>query len=109
MIDITQIVIAIIGAIALVVTGTLVPKLKVWLNSKTTKEQQGIIYAIVKTAVSAAQQLFETEKAIEKKEYAIKVVTEELERLNITIDTDTISLYIEGVLKDIKTASGKEW
>ena len=109
MIDLTQIVIAIIGLLVATVTTVLLPKIEIWINSKTTKEQQNIIISIAKTAVNAAQQLFSTEHAEEKKKYAIKIVMDELSRLNITIDKDAIYDYIEGVLKEIKITSGENW
>lgn len=53
---------------------------------------------------NAAQQLFDSEQADEKKEYALQQVSEGLKKYHISLSSEQISTYIEGVLKNIKTS-----
>lgn len=107
-IDITQIVIALIGLITAIVTGAIVPVIKQWFNTKVTAEQQYIIQTICTSAVYAAQQLFTSSEAKEKKAYALKQAEQYLAEHNIKISESEISTYIEGALKDIKTSLGED-
>lgn len=104
-IDITEIVIALIGLASLIITSVVVP----WVKSKTNAEQQSTIRTVVTIAVYAAQQLFSKEEVDNKKAYALKQIETMLATYNITLSTDEISTYIEGILKDIKTENGSEW
>lgn len=101
-IDITEIVIALIGLLSVIITSVIVP----WIKSKTTVNQQEFIRTMVTVAVYAAQQLFNTDD--EKKAYALKEVADALAAHNIKLSTSEISTYIEGVLKNIKTELGEE-
>lgn len=104
-IDITNIVIALIGVLSAVVTAVLVP----WLKTKLDNNRIGIVQNLASIAVYAAQQLYSSCEAQEKKEYAVNYVSEALKKYNITLSVEEISTYIEGILKNIKVDEGSEW
>lgn len=66
-IDITQIVVAIIGLLSALITYRVVP----WLKANTTVKQQAIIKAAVQTAVFAAEQIYGAGEGEKKFDYAI--------------------------------------
>ena len=107
MIDITKIVLVVLYLCFSAITLYLIP----WIKSRTSVKQQELIVGIAKTAVYAAQQLYDKEAVDVKKAYAMERVESELTRYNIKLSTDDISTYIEGALKDIKTslADGGVW
>lgn len=107
MIDITEIVLAVIGLCFVLITKRFIP----WINSKTSVKQQELIKSISKSVVYAAQQLFDKEAVEEKKAYAMERVESELARYGIKLSTQEIDTYIEGTLKDAKTslANGGVW
>lgn len=104
-IDMTQVFLALIGLMGIIITSVVVP----WIKSKTTAEQQDIIRTLATAAVYAAQQLFYNND--EKKAYALHQVSEGLKKYHINLTSDEISTYIEGALKDIKTSleDGTSW
>lgn len=103
--DLTQVFIALIGVIMTILTSVVFP----WIKSKTTVNQQKIIYEIAYMAVCAAQQELDDNTA--KKAYALTFMSERLKQYGIELSVNEISTYIESVLKDIKTSlsDGKEW
>ena len=85
--DYTQIIVSVIGLIVAVLTGVLVPYLKQkYGETKIAQTQQ-----YVDIAVRAAEQLFKTEQAQEKKAYVINYLSER----GIKFDTATIENMIE--------------
>ncbi|MGN0180968.1 MAG: phage holin [Candidatus Ornithomonoglobus sp.] len=108
-IDITEIIIALIGVLVTIITSVIVPVVVPWLKTKLSTNQIEIVKQLASVAVYAAQQIYTSDEAQKKKEYAIAYVKEELAKYNITFSEDTISTYIEGVLKNIKVDEGAEW
>lgn len=104
-IDITNIIIALIGVLSAVITTVVVPLIKTKLNAK----EIAIIEQLASIAVYAAQQIYQSSETQEKKDYAISYMKNELAKYNITISEDAISTYIEGVLKSTKINKGSEW
>ena len=104
-IDITEIVVAVIGLLSAVLTAFVVP----WIKSKTNENQQIIIGEFARAAVLAAQQIYGTEKNQEKKAYAEEYITEQLKKCGITLDADAISTVIEAALKAIKLEANGQW
>ncbi len=104
-IDITQIMVALIGLLSAILTAVIAP----WIKSKTSISQQAIIETLTRTAVCAAQQIFGTADGQQKKEYAVHRVEEALKAYGITIDADRISEAIEEALKAVKLESSGEW
>lgn len=65
-INLTPILQALIGLLAALVTYRLIP----WIKARTTNEQQAILRACIKTAVFAAEQLYQGEgRGAEKLDY----------------------------------------
>ena len=104
-IDITQIVVAVIGVLSAVLTAFVIP----YIKSKTTINQQTNIEAFARAAVLAAQQIFGTEENQKKKDYAVQYITEQLKKYGITLDADAISTVIEAALKSIKLETNGQW
>lgn len=98
--DITQVFIALIGLIGVVITSVVVP----FFKSKTTAQLQETIKSIVSVAVYAAQQMFAKEESAAKKAYALQQIKTVLMQWHIELTDEEITTYIEGVLKDIKTS-----
>ena len=101
--DITNIIIAFIGILLTVITSVFIP----WLKAKLTTNQINIIRQLASIAVYAAQQTCCTNE--EKKEYALSYVKNELAKYHITFSDETVSTYIEGILKNIKLDEGNNW
>ena len=53
-IDLTQIIVALLGLLSAIITYRLVP----WLKANTTEKQQALIKTAVQTAVYAAEQIY---------------------------------------------------
>lgn len=104
-VNITEIIVALIGVLGTVITAFVIP----WIRSKTDANQQKILSTAARTAVYAAQQIFNSAEADEKKEYAIKYITDVLAHYNMAITINEISVAIEAALKEIKTEIGSEW
>lgn len=94
MIDITAIVEAILGLVAVVITGIIIP----YIKKKTTTEQQKQIVAWVKIAVSAAEQIYAgVGRGPEKKQYVLSW----LDAHDIILDEDKIDALIEAAVYEI--------
>ena len=85
-IDLTPIFQAIITLLAAVITYKLIP----WIKSKTTKNQQAVMLATVKTLVFAAEQLYGAGAGADKLAY----VKAELEKRGFTVDVATIEAAV---------------
>ena len=103
--DFTQIVVALIGLLGIIITSVAVPMIK----ANTSVKTQTIITNIIKTAVYAAQQIYTPEQWREKKEFAMDQVLKGLEQYGIALDTESVSDAIEAALKEIKTAIDGSW
>lgn len=103
--DLTQIVVALIGLLGIIITSVIVPMIK----ANTSVKTQTIITNIIKTAVYAAQQIYTPEQWREKKEFAMEQVLKGLEQYGIALDTESVSDAIEAALKEIKTAIDGSW
>ena len=67
-IDLTGLINAAIAVLGLLITHRLVP----WLKARTTSEQQQILAAGIRTAVYAAEQLYQTGVISDRLDYALK-------------------------------------
>ena len=103
--DFTQIVVALIGLLGIIITSVAVPMIK----ANTSVKTQTIITNIIKTAVYAAQQIYTPEQWREKKEFAMDQVLKGLEQYGIALDTESVSDAIEAALKEIKAAIDGSW
>ena len=95
MFDITPIIEAVAALIGVIITCVLIP----YIKSKTTTEQQKEINAWVKTAVSAAEQLFTgSGRGEEKKAYVIAWLKER----GITVDEAELDALIEAAVYELE-------
>lgn len=101
--DVTPYLVGLLSLLTLFISTWLVPMLK----SKTTKEQQEIIQAIVNTVVYAAEQLFGSHSGKQKLEYATNHAIERLKQIGIKLDADALRPYIEGAVKALNLKQGE--
>lgn len=94
MIDITQIVVALIGLLGTILTGFLIPILR----NKLTDKQNEIFDSVVRVGVYAAEQMFGAGKGAEKKEYVLKLLAER----GYDVDAEIVNAAIEAMVKELK-------
>lgn len=100
-IDITKIVVAVIGLLSAVITGFLIP----WIRSKTginngqiEENTRWILETVVTVAVRAAEQLYNSDQGKEKKAYVIQVLAEQGYIADIEQIDEAINSLIESVV-----------
>jgi type II secretory pathway pseudopilin PulG len=95
--DLTAMFEAIIILVVAIVTGVLVP----YIKSKTTAEQQTVLTALVKAAVTAAEQIYTgSGRGQEKKAYVISWLADR----GITVDADKLDALVESEVYELKTS-----
>lgn len=96
-IDITQIVVAVIGLLGIIITSVVVPLIK----SKLTNSQWETIKNYALAGVQAAEILIGAGNGIKKFEKAKQYIEKQCAAHGIKIDTDTIQIAIENAWKDL--------
>ena len=97
-IDITQIVVAVIGLLGIVITSVVVPLIK----SKLTNSQWETIKNYALAGVKAAEIIFNAQgKGEEKLEWVSKYIEAQCKAHGIKIDMDTVRVAIENAWKDL--------
>ena len=96
-IDITQIVVAVIGLLGLVVTSVLVPLIRTKINA----EQWDTIYNYAVAAVQAAEIIIGAGEGEEKVAWAKEYIEAQCKAHGIKIDMDTVQVAIENAWKDL--------
>ena len=96
-IDITQIVVAVIGLLGLVVTSVLVPLVRTKINA----EQWDTICNYAVAAVQAAEIIIGAGKGEEKFGWAKEYIEAQCKAHGIKIDMDTVQVAIENAWKDL--------
>ena len=97
MIDITEIVVAVLGLLGLIITTVLVP----WIKSKMTNEQWQMIVNYAYAGVQAAEIIFNAQGQGEAKfEWAADYIEQQCAEHGIKIDADTIKVVIENAWKE---------
>ncbi len=71
-IDLTQIIIALLGLLSALITYKLIP----WIKANTTSKQQAIIRTAIQTAVFAAEQIYGTGNGEKKFQYVVDWLAE---------------------------------
>ena len=90
--DITQIALAVIGLLSIVITTFLIP----YIKSKTSNEQQQMLSVLVKTAVQAAEQIYTgTGLGEQKKEWVVKFLKDK----GIAVDSAPIWAEVEALIE----------
>ena len=95
--DLTQIVVALIGLLGLVVTSVLVPLIK----SKLTEAQWQMIEAYAIAGVQAAEIIIGAGKGDEKFVWAKEYIEAQCKAHGIKIDMDTVQVAIENAWKNL--------
>lgn len=97
-IDITQIVVAVIGLLGIVITTVVFPLIK----SKLTNSQWETIKNYALSGVKAAEIIFNAQgKGEEKLEWVSKYIEAQCKAHGIKIDMDTVRVAIENAWKDL--------
>ena len=97
-IDITQIVVAVIGLLGIIITSVVVPLIK----SKLTNSQWETIKNYALAGVQAAEIIFNAQsKGEEKLEWVSKYIEAQCKAHGIKIDMDTVRVAIENAWKDL--------
>lgn len=94
MIDLTQIVVALIGVLTTVLTTVLIP----YIRSKVSASQWERLQLIATVAVQAAEQLGATQVIVDKYEYAFERIQTELSSYHLSFNTNTINDAIEAAV-----------
>jgi LL-H family phage holin len=94
-IDITQIILAVIGLLAAAVTAVIIP----WLRTRLGAERWAQLVLVAQVAVEAAEQLYRGEgKGQEKLTYALERVNEQLRKQGISFDEIDVRAAIEAAV-----------
>jgi len=100
-IDITEIVVALIGVLTTILTVVIIP----WIRTKTGEKRWEQLMLVTYTAVHAAEQMANAgllQNGLSKLDYATARIIETLEKLKITFDQATIRAAIEAIVLDLK-------
>lgn len=101
-IDITQVIVAIIGVVGTALMGAITAYLVPWLKSKLTANQISVISGLVYNGVKAAETLFTESGSGEKKfQYVMDSVKAFCEKYRITFDETAVKNEIQSVWKDL--------
>lgn len=95
--DLTQIVVALIGLMGLVITSVIVPLIK----SKLTEAQWQMIEAYAIAGVQAAEIIIGAGKGDEKFVWAKEYIEAQCKAHGIKIDMDTVQVAIENAWKNL--------
>lgn len=98
MIDITQIVVALIGLLSTVITVFLIPVLR----NKLTDKQNEIFDSVVRVGVYAAEQIFGAGRGNEKKEYVVNLLNER----GYDVNSEIVDAAIEAAVKELSINVG---
>ena len=92
-VDITQIIVSIIGVILAIASTTAIPLIK----NRFTVEQLNLLRIIIETAVRAAEQIFTSDQWKEKKQFVIDY----LESKGFKANTEEINIEIEAAVLEL--------
>ena len=103
-IDITTIIELALGIIIAIPMVIIAPKIKAWAACKLSARQIEIAKIIIKSAVSAAEQIYiNSEKSgASKKKYVMEYAKNKLESIGFTFDTSEIEVYLEQAVLELK-------
>ena len=98
MVDVTQIIVAVIGLLGIIVTTIVAPLIK----AKTTTAQWANVVVWTKAAVQAAEVIYKgAGRGEEKRDYVLEWVATEANKRGMKIDTDTIKVALEDAWKQL--------
>ncbi len=93
-IDLTELIVAMIGLLASIITAYLVP----WIKRNTSDRQQKVIGAWVSVAIQAAEQLYGSGSGVEKKAYVMRYLKEK----GFSVDDTVVEAYVYKLLHEKK-------
>ena len=93
-IDLTQIILAVITVIGAIITRYLIP----WIKSKLDERQYDVFNGLVRVGVFAAEQLYNSGKIQDKKQYVLEL----LKGNGYQIDDESVNALIEATVKELK-------
>ena len=93
-IDLTQIILAVITVIGAIITRYLIP----WIKSKLDERQYDVFNGLVRVGVFAAEQLYNSGKIQDKKQYVLDL----LKGNGYQIDDESVNALIESTVKELK-------
>lgn len=93
-IDLTQIILAAITVIGAIITRYLIP----WIKSKLDERQYDVFNGLVRVGVFAAEQLYNSGKIQDKKQYVLDL----LKGNGYQIDDESVNALIEATVKELK-------
>ena len=109
-IDITKIVVALIGLLSAVITGFLIP----WIRSKTginngqiEENTMTILRTVVTVAVQAAEQMYNSDQGKEKKAYVIQVLADQGYIADIEQIDEAMNSLIEAIVYELRLEQKK--
>lgn len=106
-IDLTKLVLAILGIIVEMLTIYAIPAFRRWLIAKIGDKNVTIIKEVVKAVVKAMEQTIGDGQGILKKENAITIAVEILASKGITVDRNELDAFIEAAVLDLKAELDK--
>lgn len=99
-IDLTQIILAIIALLGTIITTYIIPLLKAKLDvekSNLTENQANMLRLAITTAVTAAEQLYNSNEGQQKKAYVLNL----LKMQGYEVDGAAIDAQIEAIVKEV--------
>ena len=99
MIDITQLLVGLIGLLLTAVTSVLLPKLTQFIKGRLSEKQIDIILKLSEQAVRYAEENMWQQAGKEKRAVAVDFITGELVKYNMTVDTDVIHKYLDSAVQ----------
>lgn len=93
-IDLTQIILAILALISALITRYVIP----WIKGKVDERQYEAFCALIRTGVFAAEQLANTGKIQDKKQYVLQLLKEN----GYKVDDEVVNAMIEAQVKQLK-------
>ena len=89
---------AIIGVVAVIITGYLIP----WLRGKIGEAKFDKLSAFTALAIRTAEQIYTVEQWQEKKAYVLEYVSNKAQEIGINMSAEDIENLIEGLVNEIK-------
>ena len=99
-IDLTQIILAVITLIGALLTKYIIPILKSKLlseESKLSENQRMLVALAIKTAVTAAEQLYKSDEGEKKKQYVLALLRSQ----GFDVDTSAMDAAIEAAVLEL--------
>lgn len=100
-INLTQIILAVITLIGTIMTGYIIPLLKRKLENEDAQlleSKTSMLWAIVRTGVFAAEQIYSSDEGEKKKSYVLGL----LEQQGYKVDVAAVDAAIEAAVKELK-------